>query len=473
MKTNRIFSIIAAAALTISVSAQQSGHDNYVGLSFGGGLNTMLYKAANGDRSVGAGFDAGLHYARFFNSYIGLGVGVNYYYANAYAKYNWLESTPDLVHARNTNITYTLNTRFSDFEERQNIGVLSIPVELLLRKTFNDRVELIGGVGLALDIPVHGKYYAKGGNYSTSGMFPDVGYELVNIPANGFSTYDDTHGAKPENIAKIGGSVIADLGVRTALSDNCGLYLGIYFGYGFSNFIKEEKANPMLLVDTKDPSKIDYRGTFDSNETDKLNLIRCGVKLAIDFGWSDKDKEIAIEPEIAPAPVVDEEAELRRQQQIADSIAAAQAEAERLAREQAVRDSIAAVEAAKAAEAQRIAEFKRRVEEIDVRFEVEKDKVTFKPEDKEIIDELCETMKNDNSVRIVITGHTDNYGDPEQNLRYFGMKRAEALKSFMVDKGVSADQIKCESKGDKEPVAPNDTRANRAKNRRAHISFVE
>ena len=48
MKTNRIFSIIAAAALTISVSAQQSGHDNYVGLSFGGGLNTMLYKAANG-----------------------------------------------------------------------------------------------------------------------------------------------------------------------------------------------------------------------------------------------------------------------------------------------------------------------------------------------------------------------------------------------------------------------------------------
>ena len=60
MKTKRIFSIIAAAALTISVSAQQSDHENYVGVSFGGGLNTMLYQPANGQQLVGGGFDAAL-----------------------------------------------------------------------------------------------------------------------------------------------------------------------------------------------------------------------------------------------------------------------------------------------------------------------------------------------------------------------------------------------------------------------------
>ena len=40
MKTNRIITTLAAAALAISVSAQQSAHDNYVGINFGGGLNT-------------------------------------------------------------------------------------------------------------------------------------------------------------------------------------------------------------------------------------------------------------------------------------------------------------------------------------------------------------------------------------------------------------------------------------------------
>ena len=88
------------------------------------------------------------------------------------------------------------------------------------------------------------------------------------------------------------------------------------------------------------------------------------------------------------------------------------------------------------------------------------------------MDELCEKMKADHSIHILITGHTDNYGDPRQNLEYYGMKRAEALRDHMVQQGVDASQIKCDSKGQNEPVAPNDTRANRALNRRANITIL-
>ncbi len=80
-------------------------------------------------------------------------------------------------------------------------------------------------------------------------------------------------------------------------------------------------------------------------------------------------------------------------------------------------------------------------------------------------------MKADPSMKIVITGHTDNTGNAEQNLRYFGMKRAESLKNYMVEKGVPAGQIHCESKGQLEPVADNATREGRALNRRANIRF--
>ena len=474
MKANRIFSIIAAAALTISVSAQQSAHDNYIGVSFGGGLNTMLYKAANGQQSVGGGFETGLHYARFFNRTVGLGLGFQYSWNNAYALYSFNEVTPGLTHASNPNLTYTLNTAFTDYKERQNVGVLSIPVEVLFRKAFNDRCALIAGVGLSIDLPVHGKYYTKGGTYATTGVFPALGdYTLSNMPEHGFSTYDNPQGAKVKNLAKAGASVIADLGTRVALSDNAGMYIGLYFGYGFTNLLKEELPNEMLLINPQNSAVIDYYGTFDSNETAKANLLRCGLKIAFDFGWNDKPKEAK--------PEVDLEAE----RLAAEKAAAEKAEAERLAREEAERlaaekaaaekaeaERIAAEKAAaEKAEAERKAAFKRNVEATTVHFDIEGAKLNIPEAEKAIIDELCRVMKEDPSIKIVITGHTDNYGDPEQNLRYFGMRRAEALRDYMVKQGVSADQIRCESKGQTEPVAPNDTRANRALNRRANIRF--
>ena len=476
MKLRKSIITIAAATLTISVSAQTVAHDNYIGVSFGGGLNTALYKPANGTSKVGMGFDASLFYARFFNQTVGLGFGLDYAWANAYATYNWSEVTPGLTHAGNPNIDYTLTTGFNDFVERQNIGVISIPVEVLFRKAFN-RSALIGGVGLSVDFPVHGAYYAKGGNYKTSGVFPSLGnYAVENMPEHGFSTYSTTQDAKFNNRAKVGASVIGDLGVRVALNDNCGMYFGIYAGYGFTNLLAEAKADEMIMVNPTNSAQIDYRGTFDSNQTAKANLLKCGVKIAIDFGWPGIAQE---EPVEEPLPMVDEEAE--RQKAEAERLAAEQAarekaEAERIAREKAEAERIAAEKAAREkAEAERIAAeqaFKQRVEGIAVHFDIEGAALNIPEAEKAVVDELCERMKADKSIKIVITGHTDNYGDPRQNLEYYGMRRAEALRDYMVQQGVDAGQIKCDSKGQDEPIAPNDTRANRAKNRRAQITIL-
>lgn len=502
--------MFAAAALTLSVSAQQSAHDNYVGVNFGGGLNTMLYKPANGQQSVGAGFEAGIHYARFFNQWAGLGVGFQYSWANAYATYNWNEVTTGLTHPSNPNTPYNLTTGFNNFKERQNVGVLSIPVEALFRKAFNDRVALIGGVGLSLDLPVHGAYYAKSGSYSTTGVFPALGnYSISDMPEHGFSTYTTTQNAKINNRAKVGGSVIADLGARVALNDNWGIYVGISFGYGFSNLLAEAKTDEMIMINATNPAIIDYRGTFDSNETSKANLIRFGLKVAVDFGWSGTNKKAEAER------LAREEAErLAAEQARQDSIAAAKAEQARLdsiaaaekarldsiaaAREKAIADSLAADEAyqaqlaAQAAEKARqdsiaaaeaeaariaaeraahIAALKAAGESVTVHFETGAADLKFNPEEQPIIDEICAVMASDSTLHIVITGHTDNTGNANQNLKVWGMKRAEALKKYMVKQGVNEDQIACESKGQLEPVADNATREGRALNRRANIRF--
>jgi len=258
------------------------------------------------------------------------------------------------------------------------------------------------------------------------------------------------------------------------LSDMCGMYFGVYAGYGFTNLLKEAKTEEMIMINATDPSVIDYRGTFDSNETGKANLLRCGAKIAIDLGFPATNKKAEAER------LAREEAErLAAEQARQDSIAAAKAEQARLdsiaAAEKARQDSIAAAEAEAARlaaeEAARKEAFKRSVEAIAVHFETEKARLNIPEEEKKIVDELCEQMKEDKSIKIVITGHTDNYGDPRQNLEFYGVRRAEALKKYMVEQGVDAAQIRCESKGDKEPIAPNDTRANRALNRRANIRF--
>ena len=112
-----ILTLLAAVLLTLGVSAKQNGYSNYAGLNLGGGLNTMTFSPADGTQGLGFGFDAGLHYAHFFNEHFGLGFGVHYTYANAYAHYNFSETTTGLTHAGNPNVSYNLSTNFDNWKE--------------------------------------------------------------------------------------------------------------------------------------------------------------------------------------------------------------------------------------------------------------------------------------------------------------------------------------------------------------------
>lgn len=478
MRTKYFLTIIAAA-LAVTANAQQSLHDNYVGASVGGGLNTMLYETAHGHQDLGMGIGAGLFYGRFFNKTIGLGLGLQYTRANAYTTYNWKEVTNGLIHPDNPNTTYNLMTGFDNFKERQSIGYLSIPVEVLFRKALNSRLSMIGGVGMALDFPLNGKYVAKSGSYSTTGVFPEITDDVFHdMPEHGFSTYTTTQGAKFNNYSKVGASVIGDIGARMALNDNLGLYVGIYAGYGVTNLLSDDKQENMLSINDTDPSVIDYRGTFGSRECSKVNLLRCGLKVAIDFGWSGRSGKAA--KDMVQNVTLDDELRIAAEKARQDSIAnaRAKAESERLAREKALRDRLAAEKAAQEAEAAKMAAekarveaLKKKVELVNVHFDIARADMHFQEGEQLIVDDICRVMAKDPSMKIVITGHTDNTGSAKKNRRVWGMKRAEALRDYMVDKGVPVSQIRCESKGETEPVADNATRQGRALNRRANIRF--
>jgi outer membrane protein OmpA-like peptidoglycan-associated protein len=79
---------------------------------------------------------------------------------------------------------------------------------------------------------------------------------------------------------------------------------------------------------------------------------------------------------------------------------------------------------------------------------------------------------NDNpSYLLGIEGHTDNTGDKTKNLT-LSQKRADAVKNYLVKKGIDASRLTAKGFGDTVPVADNKTADGRAKNRRVEFKVT-
>jgi len=99
------------------------------------------------------------------------------------------------------------------------------------------------------------------------------------------------------------------------------------------------------------------------------------------------------------------------------------------------------------------------------------DKSVLKPEGKAKLDDLVGKVKGINLEVIIAVGHTDSIGTDAYNQR-LSVRRAEAVKAYLVSKGIEKNRVYTEGKGEKQPVADNKTAEGRAKNRRVEIEVV-
>jgi OOP family OmpA-OmpF porin len=99
------------------------------------------------------------------------------------------------------------------------------------------------------------------------------------------------------------------------------------------------------------------------------------------------------------------------------------------------------------------------------------DKAVVKPAGKAKLDDLIAKIKGINLEVIIAVGHTDSIGSDAYNQK-LSVRRAEAVKAYLVSKGIEKNRVYTEGKGEKQPVASNKTNEGRAKNRRVEIEVV-
>ncbi|MDW3096384.1 MAG: OmpA family protein [Gammaproteobacteria bacterium] len=87
---------------------------------------------------------------------------------------------------------------------------------------------------------------------------------------------------------------------------------------------------------------------------------------------------------------------------------------------------------------------------------------------QQTLDSAANTLNENPSVSISVNGHTDSSGNPELNLE-ISKKRAKSVFDYLVSAGIDGSRIEANGFGDQFPIAPNDTKAGRIKNRRIEI----
>ncbi|MEA4984346.1 hypothetical protein SDC9_35399 [bioreactor metagenome] len=104
-----------------------------------------------------------------------------------------------------------------------------------------------------------------------------------------------------------------------------------------------------------------------------------------------------------------------------------------------------------------------------IQFEAGKD--VIKKTSYPILDMIADIMKLNPAYSLEINGHSDSQGDDNKNLE-LSQKRADAVKLYLVGKGVNENRMTSKGYGETMPVADNSTAAGRAKNRRVEFKVV-
>jgi len=87
------------------------------------------------------------------------------------------------------------------------------------------------------------------------------------------------------------------------------------------------------------------------------------------------------------------------------------------------------------------------------------------------LNKLVVLLKENNTIQVQISGHTDNTGKEEENKK-LSANRALAILNYLMEEGIEKNRLSYQGFGSSKPIASNDTTEGRAKNRRTSVEIT-
>jgi outer membrane protein OmpA-like peptidoglycan-associated protein len=458
----RILIIVLIGFCSVAAFAQAVQNRHEFSIWGAGGLSTLQFKPVTGKNTLGlesAGGFAGLGYNYAFHYNWSIGIGAEYSILNSETKLPLLEDnykTP----STSSEYIYHIFVEGVDYKQTHTAGYVNVPLSIKFQTNeFGNGKRWYIAAAAKAGIPVDGKYKTAG-NMITKGWEITPGETdyfskdaYVNMPHHGFGRYAINESKRKINFEN---NLIVSLetGMKWRLSSNekWFLYTGLFVDYGVANVIKNVAGSEIYEFNRFEPANYTANSILNSSYNDgsqmftgKVNTLTAGIKVQLAFGIKPFERKYKDLPQEKDFEGLTED------------------QARKIINDNTNRLIEAIPEPKEAPLPQEDSFFSATIVGFDL------DKAIILPYMYPILDRAIEFAKKDQTSHLLLTGHTDDLGSKEHNVD-LGMKRAVAIKEYLVARGVSSSRLDVASEGDRKPIFANADEGKRRLNRRVEIS---
>ncbi len=450
-----------------------------------GGLSVLNYQPAFGSRDNHFGGTLGIGYTRCFSEHWGVLLGAELALYKSGFSQNKLHDNYDATDSdpyapQKINFRY----RVDNYEENHQLWNLNIPLMMQYQTKEQGNYRFFAAAGFKLGIPLSGKYESKNATIDSKGYYYDWN-QTLNEPASlGYGVFGN-QSAKGKLDAGLSCIASLEAGIKWELPAGINLYTGLYADYGLNDVIKGKHNGKFVVYDSYDNEDFTVINSVLASQyttarktvsfTDKVSPLSFGVKLRLGFpsGCPFRKKQTAEKIPLDCLPCVSCTEIARQSAETAQkAIEVLHEWAETVREPEIVNRQEAATNPENPGVTPEIPETNGfnvlQIGNINYGLNI----TTLTPEQEKELDKYVAVLQQNPSAKVILTGHACNCGSYSSNMR-IGQQRADAAKEYILRQGIHPSRILAFSKGDTAPLYPNNTGAEKEKNRRLEIRIIK